>query len=307
MKNLREIANKYIQKNSMTKEEFAKEIGVSRSLVSKYLNNKYESDATNIENAIADYLETKGEKVEKEIIEQNKTKCERPEFFSTSDSKSIIGICKSCQDFKSLGIIVGKSGYGKTYALKQYAKIPRVAYVECDDAMSCKDFIEALERSVGIPNASGTIWKRVGGIKDFFLINKGYLLVVDEADKLINKDTQKKLEILRAIFDQSKVGIVIAGEPNLEIQIKKYLTRFANRIDFYINLKGLSKEEVRKYLEGLNFSDEAIEEMVSRATNYKTGCFRLFDRTLKNIYRLVNIGDEVTLDNIRKASGMMML
>jgi hypothetical protein len=33
---------------------------------------------------------------------------------------------------------------------------------------------------------------------------------------------QKKMEILRAIFDQSDVGIVIAGEPKLEAQIKSY-------------------------------------------------------------------------------------
>lgn len=51
--------------------------------------------------------------------------------------------------------------------------------------------------------------------------------VIDEADKLINKYTQKKMEILRGIFDQSDVGIVIAGEPRLETELKSSLTRFA--------------------------------------------------------------------------------
>ena len=92
-----------------------------------------------------------------------------------------------------------------------------------------------------------TIWRRVNGIRDFFNTNKGYLLIIDEADKLVSKYTQKKMEILRAIFDQSDVGLVIAGEPKLEAQIKTYLARMANRVDFYVSLKGLDPSEVEGY------------------------------------------------------------
>ena len=81
--------------------------------------------------------------------------------------------------------------------------------------------------------------------QDFFNANEGYLLIIDEADKLINKYTQKKMEIIRGIFDQSDVGIVIAGEPRLEAEIKGNLARFANRMDFYYKLKGLSPQEVK--------------------------------------------------------------
>lgn len=136
----------------------------------------------------------------------------------------------------ALGIIVAKSGYGKTHALKKYAKMPRVAYIECDDTMACRDLVEAIEIQIGMPKGSGgTIWSRVNRIRDFFNANEGYLLIIDEADKLINKYTQKKMEIIRGIFDQSDVGIVIAGEPRLEAEIKGNLARFANRMDFIIS------------------------------------------------------------------------
>ena len=69
---------------------------------------------------------------------------------------------------------------------------------------------------------SGTIWKRVNRIREFLNINTGYLIIVDEADKLINKYTAAKMEILRGIFDQSEVGIVIAGEPKLEVISRLY-------------------------------------------------------------------------------------
>ena len=50
---------------------------------------------------------------------------------------------------------------------------------------------------------------RVLALLLFFNTNKGWLLVIDEADKLVSKYTQKKMEILRAIYDQSDVGVVM--------------------------------------------------------------------------------------------------
>ena len=204
---------------------------------------------------------------------------------------------------------MGRSGYGKTHTLKQYARLPRVAYVECDDTMSARDLVEAIERMLGLPSGYGTIWKRVNGIRDFFNANRGYLLIIDEADKLVSKYTQKKMEILRAIFDQSDVGLVIAGEPKLEAAIKTYLDRMANRVDFYASLHGLSEREVEDYLQGWDITPEALAELQARARNRQTGCFRLLDRTLSNVRRILKSKgtQTITLPIIQQASGMMML
>ena len=160
----------------------------------------------------------------------------------------MLGVCQSCQEYIGLGIVVARSGYGKTYALRQYAKLSRVAYIECDDTMSSRDLVEAIERSIGLPNGYGTIWRRVNGIREFFNTNKGYLLIIDEADKLVSKYTQKKMEILRV-------------------------------------------------------------ELKARACNMQTGCFRLLDRTLSNVRRILKeTGEEtVTVKTIAQASSMMML
>lgn len=190
-----------------------------------------------------------------------------------------------------------------------YAKLSRVAYIECDDTMSSRDLVEAIERSIGLPNGYGTIWRRVNGIREFFNTNKGYLLIIDEADKLVSKYTQKKMEILRAVFDQSDVGLVIAGEPKLEAQIKTYLVRMANRVDFYASLRGLSPSEVEGYLTDFQIEPEALVELKARACNMQTGCFRLLDRTLSNVRRILKeTGEEtVTVKTIAQASSMMML
>ena len=66
-----------------------------------------------------------------------------------------IGVCQACQEYMGLGIIVGKSGQGKTHALKKYAELPRVAYIECDDTMACRDLVEAIENGIGLPKGYG--------------------------------------------------------------------------------------------------------------------------------------------------------
>ena len=303
------LANEFITRNKVSITDFALKINYDRSTVSKFLKGKYDSDSAAIENAIIRYFEEIGEPVTgKSSGDKSVQAAPRPSFYPTNDASLIIGVCQSCQEFTSLGIIIGRTGHGKSYTLAHYSKMPRVCYIECDESMTgARDLVEAIEKGLGLPTMSSTIWKRVAAIKEFFNVNKGYLLIVDEADKLLNKYTQKKMEILRSIFDQSDVGLVIAGEPMLEILIKKHLHRFANRVDFYTCLKGLSRKEVEKFLEGYHFNELALEEMVHRATNSKTGCFRLLDRTLKNVLRIVNPDAEITLDDIIKASAMMML
>lgn len=290
----------------------AKEIGYSRTTVSRYLSGKYDSDPTDLESKLAEYLTRQtGETVEITTPAQEPgAKTGRtPVFYESRDAKAVLGVCQSCQEYIGLGIVVARSGYGKTYSLRQYAKLPRVAYIECDDTMSSRDLVEAIEKSLGIPSGYGTIWRRVNGIRDFFNTNKGYLLIIDEADKLVSKYTQKKMEILRAIFDQSDVGLVIAGEPKLEAQIKTYLARMANRVDFYVSLKGLDPSEVEGYLEGFEVDPDAMVELKARACNMQTGCFRLLDRTLSNVTRILEERGErvVTVKIIEQASSLMML
>ncbi len=306
--------NRYILSNRASIASIAKEIGYSRTTVSRYLAGKYDSDTTDIESKLAEFLSRQtGETITPPAPgqgqEPGKKAAKLPAFLESRDARAVLGVCQSCQEYIGLGVIVARSGYGKTYPLRYYAKLPRVAYIECDDTMSSRDLVEAIEKSLGIPSGYGTIWRRVNGIRDFFNTNKGYLLIIDEADKLVSKYTQKKMEILRAIYDQSDVGVVIAGEPKLEAAIKTYLARMANRVDFYISLKGLEPSEVEKYVSEFEVAPDAMVELKARACNMQTGCFRLLDRTLSNVKRILEERGEniVTLKTIEQASSLMML
>jgi len=308
-KSLAEKVKNHLEATGTSIAALASAINYSRTTVSRYLGGKYDSDTKDIELRLAEYLaKHTGEEITLPGASRP-TQAKRPRFFESRDAKAVLGVCQSCQEYIGLGIVVGRSGYGKTHTLKEYAKLPRVAYIECDDTMSSRDLVEAIEKSLGIPSGYGTIWRRVNGIRDYCNTNKGYLIIIDEADKLVSKYTQKKMEILRAIFDQSDVGIVIAGEPKLEAQIKSYLVRMANRVDFYASLRGLTASEVENYLTGYNVEPDALAELKARACNMQTGCFRLLDRTLNNVLRILSEtgGDTITLKIIEQASSMMML
>lgn len=314
---LRERVIEILKELRMNKAELAMRMNFSRSAVSQYLNGKYNSNPEALEEKLLEFVRLYEEEKAQEQESTAKgsagaVSAIKPKvaYFESRDYIQTIGVCKSCQENMALGIVVAKSGYGKTHALKKYAKMPRVAYIECDDTMACRDLVEAIEIQIGMPKGSGgTIWSRVNRIRDFFNANEGYLLIIDEADKLINKYTQKKMEIIRGIFDQSEVGIVIAGEPRLEAEIKGSLARFANRMDFYYKLKGLTAQEVRDYLEGYEVDEAAMLEFISRATNTQTGCFRLLDRTLNNVLRILKESGQtqVTMKVVNQASSMMML
>lgn len=314
-KTLAEQMNVRLKELKMTKAEAAMRMNYSRTALSQYLNGKYASDPAELEKKVIGFLEASGgmdrEEPGKEAGKPGGVVLKKKvEFFESRDFVQAVGVCQACQEYMGLGIIVGKSGQGKTHALKKYARLPRVAYIECDDTMACRDLVEAIENGIGLPRGyGGTIWSRVNRIREFFNTNEGFLLIIDEADKLINKYTQKKMEILRGIFDQSDVGIVIAGEPRLETELKGNLARFANRMDFYYKMKGLSKSEVMDYLEGYEVDDAAMGEMVSRATNAQSGCFRLLDRTLSNVLRILKQKGEtrISMRIVGEASSMMML
>ena len=96
---------------------------------------------------------------------------------------------------------------------------------------------------------------------------------------------------------------------SLEAHLAAYDERFANRMDFAYRLHGLGKAEVDRYLEDWSMEERAMEVLTSRARNSKNGCFRLFDRTMNNVIRLMREREQTTITEtiINEASAMMLL
>ena len=180
-KTLAEQMNERLAEMKMTKAEAALKMNYSRAALSQYLNGKYASDPTELEKKVREFLAAtggvaEGQEPENSVPTGAGTLKKKVEFFESRDFVQTIGVCQACQEYMGLGIIVGKSGQGKTHALKKYAELPRVAYIECDDTMACRDLVEAIENGIGLPKGyGGTIWSRVNRIREFFNTNEGFL------------------------------------------------------------------------------------------------------------------------------------
>lgn len=227
---------------------------------------------------------------------------------NTEDFAGVTSVCSICQRSGGFGIITGRSGYGKTYSLQCYAETEKVLYIECSECMNTMDLISEIQELLNIPaKPAGSQHYGARRIIDYLRAHEGYLLIIDEADKLATKFTQKKLEVLRYIQDRSGAGLVLAGEPVLKGLIQRYITRTENRIDCIYELNGLKDYEVIDYLSGYSFTEEAEKEMIKRATGAKTGCFRLLARTMNNIIKVAPEAKVIDIETVREASDMMML
>lgn len=308
----------------ISKAELGNLSGVGRAVVSNYLNGKQVSASAKkikeFEAWLENWLAENGEPVsihpqavdsEREAGQRIPVTFQKRVNFETADFNGVTAICTICQEMHKLGLVFGNTGYGKTYALRNYAKLPRVAYLECNDIMNGKDIIRRLERAVGLPKGTGSVDERMENFSSFLSANKGYLLIIDEADKLLNKYTIQRIEMFRTIMDaaEGNAGIVFAGEPSLKAKLTSYDIRLANRMGNEYELKGLTRSEVEGYFEGFEVEDEAFEELCCRAYNRKTGCFRLLDRTLDNVMHILKITGKnvITYDVLKEASSMMVL
>ena len=131
-KTLAEQMNERLAEMKMTKAEAALKMNYSRAALSQYLNGKYASDPTELEKKVREFLAAtggvaEGQEPENSVPTGAGTLKKKVEFFESRDFVQTIGVCQACQEYMGLGIIVGKSGQGKTHALKKYAELPRVA------------------------------------------------------------------------------------------------------------------------------------------------------------------------------------
>ncbi|MGN0710158.1 MAG: AAA family ATPase [Anaerovoracaceae bacterium] len=288
--------------------DLAELFGVSRPVLSKVLSG-VQPGRDELLKKMEEYAESVEEQ-HPDLYKEDKHLIFDKAFIQTKDANNVIGVCAAARDTSGLGVIVGKSGFGKTHALRYFAHMPRVAYVECDAVMTARDLLTCIEEELGITkNVSPNIWPRLRNLQRFFSVNLGWLLIIDEADKLITSNSDKKLEVMRSLFDQSTLGVVIAGEPKLKSTIENYSDRFANRVDYFYKMEGIKEEEIRNELNDMDIDDKAMELIVARATNKKNGCFRLFDRTMDNVERLMRLKGEtrITVELINEASSLMML
>ena len=311
---------KLVNEEGTSKSNIAKAIGMSRSAVSRYVNDNY-PDSTEITTAVREYLlkigrweetidqtaATKEPEKQKDSYNGNYIKNAK-ELGSviTCDAERVLGICRVCHTNQEFGLITGNPGTGKTFMLELYKEQNafETVMVTCDETSTVKSVLvetaEALE--LNPRGTSSALMRRI--VKELKKHSK--LLIYDEADLLKGPNV---LEALRAIYDKSKsCGIVLCGNNALAEKMLLYaedrpeMARLRDRIGYYQKLTGISEKEANEFLESANLTKEAKKLLIS------IGKRRGIRQLVKALGRLLDVtsGRRITEDLVQELGEIVL-
>jgi DNA transposition AAA+ family ATPase len=130
----------------------------------------------------------------------------------------------------NLGVMYGHSGLGKSYASIYAQNKTRAVRVEVGESWNRKTFVRAVLLECGVANPRGTTADLVAEAIGLLGDEPSRPLMVDEADKLVDKGL---IELVREISEASQVPVLLIGEEMLPQKLAR-VERVHNRVlDWY--------------------------------------------------------------------------
>ena len=234
--------------------------------------------------------------------------------YRTTGFQDAYGVCAMCHKEKEIGVLTGSPGIGKTTTLKEFAKdyAGDVVYFTARPEMSVRDFIQQLASPLGLGVLYGSAYERTVAVIDA-LLRRPHTLVVDEAENLA-RSSVSKLEILRHVYDDAGVGVVMVGTPRLKTILVKgpsrreNLSQLYSRVGYFMEVSGLTEEDVGQILSAQKMTDAAKQELWRVAADTDYGGTRMFFKVWKLLQKVTNAeNSEITRDTVRQLMGKYLL
>lgn len=193
----------YIQQEKKSQAQVSKELGISKSALSMFLNSSYSGDNDEIASRVEQYLD---------MGTARQALAREPDICLTmGNTKKILEMVHITHVARDILLLYGPAGCGKTTALKHYSENTNGAiYVEADvTTNSPRSILSLLMEAMGDTSTAATaamMRQLVAKLKD-----TGRLIIIDEAQHL----TPKSFDCLRALNDKAGVGIVYSGNSSI--------------------------------------------------------------------------------------------
>lgn len=157
----------------------------------------------------------------------------------------------------------GPSGFGKSVAAAYAANKHRAHYIECKSTWTKKAILTAIAREMGLVPAP-TMYDLTDQISAQ-LVETDRPLIIDEMDHIVRREA---VEIIRDIYEGSKVAILLIGEENLPNNLKKS-ERFHGRVLDFIPAQAADASDARVlakfYCHKVKIADDLLSEVAKRA------------------------------------------
>lgn len=271
--NLKDDFRDFIEKNNISQRQAADGIGKSATTINQWFNDKYAGDVPSLEESIRRYI----------ARESNRLKLREMPIVATENFTRIKNALSIGHEDKSIVLIVGDAGLGKTVALRSYNdENPHSSiYIEVNDTYNKKIMLKEIARALSIDN--------LGNISDlsYRIVNRlnerDYIVIIDQADYL----NDGVLELLRHIVkDKGNSGLALCGLPRFVYRIDNIRNdhaQIASRIGIYYSAKIMKETDAKKIMETL--WPEVKKEVVKEAAMFADGSFRVLGNLIKHVQR----------------------
>jgi len=231
--------------------------------------------------------------------------------FLSIDHKEMINRLSYLKNIRGIGVFTSGPGYGKTFALRCFAKsidrnLYEIAYV-CLSTVSIMEFyrqfctVLGIDRLHGKPAMFNAIQDRLYHL--FKVKKRPLFLIVDEAHELSDIILKDLKFIMNRDFDSLNCfTIALVGEPHLNRILEKPIHEaLRQRIAIHYNFAGLSDAETEQYLlHKLHISGGAGSVLGSGTLpaiiGYARGCPRLLDNLMNEALLLGAQLEKASLD-----------
>src|SRR5262249_26668153 len=145
-------------------------------------------------------------------------------------------------------IIYGKSGLGKTFAIRAFLEnfrertvtgLPPVIRIEIKQKVTVKGLAKQILKALGETPRSREFYDYIDEVQDAILGSGVLLFIFDEADRL----DVETFEFLRSLTDTTRVPIALVGLPSI-LQVAKTHGKFQNRVAMKIQFEAIDEDEL---------------------------------------------------------------
>lgn len=311
----------YLRTSGVSQATLVKQMGYTHGLMSRFIKEnkaslkflaKLQELKERIESHAGESQNTEDAEPGREIMIRDAAGLPLKRLIETADLLGVLGLCSMCLSDGDIGVLTGPPGSGKTTALHDFAnRESSVIYIRADVMMSSRELLEEIGEALGLESMAGSNARKKKMIVKR-LKEEPALIIVDEADLLVSKVSVKKLEALRAIWDEAHCGIVLAGMPRLAGYLvkgpggKENLSQFYSRVRRAYAMRGVSRDEIRRALAEYNMTDQARDYLVAVAMSKARGGLRRFSMLLQNALDMVDQGETITLEIMKEAESMLV-
>lgn len=178
---------------------------------------------------------------------------------------AMMGLVKKLQSrpphLPNIGVMHGPSGYGKSWAAIYAENKTRAVRVEVCDSWTRKALLKAILAEMGCAMPRGTISDMAERAVELLSDDVNRPLLIDEADKLVDKNM---VELVRELAEFSQVPVVLIGEEALPAKLAR-VERVHNRVLDWAPAQPCDLEDTKKlaalYVGKVTLSDPLLERV----------------------------------------------